>query len=175
MSERTIYPRHWAKWLVSDDPDSLRPHISQTNPLHILNPIDIWLCVPFLYQQLPAELTAITTHIFRFLALTHFRIHGYVIQFLCMFFWCISSMDERLRIGGLCLFCGWLANNAWWTPHNCEEVKWVHVWLGKDLKDPMFIQVLDSFIVCYITRIYHPGENPEPAYIVWECLWNTVG
>ena len=46
---------------------------------------------------------------------------------------------------------------------------------GKDLKDPMFIQVLDSFIVCYITRIYHPGENPEPAYIVWECLWNTVG
>ena len=25
---------------------------------------------------------------------------------------------------------------------------------GKDLKDPMFIQVLDSFIVCYITRIY---------------------
>ena len=32
---------------------------------------------------------------------------------------------------------------------------------GKDLKDPMFIQVLDSFIVCYITRIYHPGENPS--------------
>ena len=70
---------------------------------------------------------------------------AYVIQFLGMFFWCISSMDERLRIGGLCLFCGWLANHAWWTPHNCEEVKWVHVWLGKEGKRPKRPNVYPSF------------------------------
>ena len=97
---------------------------------YILNPIDIWLWAILV----PAELTAITTYIFRFLALNHFMIHGYVIQFLGMFFWCISSMDERLRIGGLCLFCGGLANHAWWTLAR-KSSEFIFGW-EKNGKDP---------------------------------------
>lgn len=42
-------------------------------------------------------------------------------------------------------------------------------------KDPMFIQVLDSFIVCVTLLVFTILEKILPAYIVWECLWNTVG
>jgi hypothetical protein len=59
----------------------------------------------------------------------------------------------------------WLVLVLWWTcesclVNTCEEVKWVYVWVGKERKRPKFIQALDSFIACYITRIYHPS-NPS--------------
>ena len=153
MSERTVYPRHWAKWLVSDDPDRLRPDISQTNPLNILNPIDIWLCVAIL---IPAELTAI-----RFLALNHFMIHGYVIQFLGMFFG--AFLQWMSGFGLVACACSVVDLRIMLDEHPITARKSSNFTFGweKKGKDPMFVQVLDSFIVCYITRIYHPGENPS--------------